>query len=137
MIVLFTDGEDTTIEKGVSPELLLAKVSPELGWDVVALGTATGAIVPGMIYDGRQVTSYMQKELLMSLAKRGNGKFYEERAMTLSSISDNILADMAAKARIVQRDSDAVAIKEANYLPLLAAFLLILIALLLPQGRVK
>jgi Ca-activated chloride channel family protein len=147
MIVLLTDGEDTSLldltskEKQKTIQTLLSKVSPALQWDIVALGTESGGLVPAMQYEGMPVTSYMQKELLESLARQGSGKFYDEHALLHLSLVGNILADIAAHGKALQaipagQEAQGQQAEKVNFVPVFAAFALILIALLLPQGKI-
>lgn len=141
MIVLLTDGEDTGLlglnsnEKQIAIQLLISKVSPDFAWDIVALGTENGGLVPGILYEGSSVTSSMQKELLQSLAQAGAGKFYDEGSLLHLSLIDNILADIATQGKVIEKTTTVLGIEKVNFVPVFAAFVLILIALLLPQGR--
>ena len=152
MIVLLTDGEDTGFldlsgqekseqEKQGAVDALLSKISNAMHWDVVGLGSDKGALVPGVLYDGRSVISKMHKELLQEISRRGGGRFYEESTVSLLSIVDNVLADSAVIGKKESRnDSFAPQLqsqRQIPYIPVLAAFFLLLSMLILPQGKVK
>ncbi len=148
-VILLTDGEDTgflgmsdSAKKQAEITLIehLAKtVSDRLQWEVIGLGTEAGAEVPDVTYEGKSVTSHMQRALLESLAQAGQGHFYAESEVPLTEICDDLLADVAGSRMDAQNQGKAT---EDLFAPrsssvsqglILAALLLIFASLALPQ----
>lgn len=143
MTLLLTDGEDTGFldlsgqEKQDAIHALVSKISNAMHWDVVGLGSENGALVPGVLYDGKPVISKMHKEFLQEVSRRGGGRFYEESAVSLLSLVDNVLADSAVIGKKESLAFQPQSQQTINYIPVLAAFFLLLSMLMLPQGKVK
>lgn len=145
-IVLFTDGEDTGFlglddaAKKASEKTLLehlaSTVSDKLRWDVVGLGSAAGAQVPDVTYEGRPVVSQLHSDLLQSMADVGKGHYYQESDVPLTEIADDLFAAVAGTAS-GQEFSDVVVKRPTleSWLLLFSAALLLYFACVLPEAE--
>lgn len=97
LAVLLTDGEDTALTDSSGQNTIVQSMPLQnIRWNIVGLGSVAGSLVPGVTYEGKPVTSSMQKALLAEMARHGRGHFFQESQAPLNEIIDDILADIAA-----------------------------------------
>jgi hypothetical protein len=102
--LLFTDGEDTTIEdlsgdekkaeKKELQEFFLTFKKGGMFWDVVGMGRAQGGEIPGLEYEGKAVRSKCDTEFLEWLSQVGHGHLYLDQNLSSERIVDGILANI-------------------------------------------
>ena len=148
-VVLLTDGEDTGFlgmsdsSREQAERVLLdhvaATVSDTLQWEVIGLGSDTGAQVPDVTFESKPVVSSMKRALLEAIAKVGNGHFYAEVDVPVTQICDDLLADVAGTATSQSGNSSSAI---SSYAPritfefvllLASAALLLFASIVLPQ----
>ncbi len=151
-LVLLTDGEDTGYlalsdsAKKEAEQVLVERIaktaSDRLKWDVVGLGTEVGAEVPQVVFEGKSVTSHMQRALLERIAQAGKGHFYAESDIPITEISDDLLASQAGprvSSEQEERSASVLAPRSSfEVLCLIAvAAILIFASITLPQYEKK
>lgn len=144
-IIFLTDGEDTSISdvdeitrKNIEESIYeKAKELSSMSWEVVAIGNQKGAVVPGLLYQGAPVVSYMNKPFLKRFAEEMGGHFFEEASDSLLSIVDAIDSRFVFDVVPQQLPHSSQSMTKRGFIPLLASFFFILIALFLPAGRKK
>lgn len=138
--VLLSDGEDTTF-LGLNPDVerqkeastlhILDDFKKAMPWYVIGVGSEKGAIVPGISFEGKSVVSKMRRGFLQAISELTLGKsYFAENASLLDIVDDLIFTIFKSK-----RGENAAEAKGSQlfYYPLLAAALLLLIALLIPE----
>lgn len=75
-LVLISDGEDTIPEAKEALTATLDKIILlNTTIEVVAMGSSTGGIVPGITYNGKPVVSIPDEPMLQQIAARGRGNY--------------------------------------------------------------
>lgn len=149
-LVLLTDGGDTHIDslqgrdREAAIDALIKVVDnpagPHLRVMAVGIGSAEGAVIPGITYQGKPVVAKLDAPLLRKLAARTGGKaFFTEQLSTLQ-IGDAIAAAIAEETpvysqRIVQQRADETMRYYDYYFqwPLGIGLAALMLALLLPE----
>lgn len=88
-IVLLSDGDDTDITTSTANELknIVEKIRKEKGeLYIVGLGTRAGGVVPNVQYEGKEVTSSLNEQLLKNLSPN-----YFEQSVPSKKIGESIM----------------------------------------------
>lgn len=87
-IILITDSEDL---EGAALEAARTAADNGIQVDVVGVGTSTGAVVPGIQYDGQPVVSRLNEQLAQDIASAGRGVYVNGSASNaLSTLTDQL-----------------------------------------------
>lgn len=148
-LVVLTDGGDTHFESAVEKdkqqylnEILqpLAQVGTEnVRIDVVGLGTKQGGIVPKVVFEGKEVHSSRDDQLLRAVGEKGKGKYYIVEQSTPSQVSLDIFTGIDEASPTVEEavklaGGDQDKVYDLYFqVPLGIALLALLLFMLLPE----
>jgi Ca-activated chloride channel family protein len=154
-LVILSDGGDTQLEgmsgeqksKEIANITNLVKNADVLNLHVytVGLGTKEGGTVPDVAFEGKPVTSHLDNQLLIELAKRGRGDYYFANEMNTVEIARRLISkiekessfETVHKQELSMLGGDDLIYDLYFQVPLAIAILFLLIAIFLPDTRRK
>lgn len=114
-LILFSDGEDTTIPNKSNEEILAKAhqlfeniIQYRLRIYTVGLGTSEGSTLPQQTDEGKPVISKLNEALLQSIARRGRGRFFNANRYSPTEISKAIYEDIAQDPTYYQEDEKEI-----------------------------
>lgn len=120
-IILITDSED---HEGAAVEAARLAAENGIQVDVVGVGTAAGATVPGISYNGEPVRSALNENLAREIAQAGNGIYVNGASSSALSELSTKLDDLGKSEFSTVRYSAA-----SEQFPTFAAIALILLVI--------
>lgn len=164
-LILLTDGGDTRLEtlsgdsrtREVKTILSRLKGAETLNLRTftVGVGSAQGALIPDIEFEGQPVRSSLDEELLAQLAEQGRGRYYFANQVSTLGIAQSILKEMRQDEEFVtdeestsellgtvertqERSQDSQLLYDLYFqYPLASALFFLLIALGLPETSQK
>jgi Ca-activated chloride channel family protein len=111
----------------------------------VGLGSKVGGIVPNVTSEGKSVTSHLDNQLLIELAKRGRGDYYFANEMNAVQIAKKLISKIEKESgfeTVHKQELSMLGSEDLIYdlyfqVPLAIAILFLLIAIFLPETRTK
>lgn len=133
-VVLFTDGEDTSLfdlqpsekreKEQYQVELLSAFHQASIGWSIIGVGTVEGGVVPGL----ENVTSHLVPETLKMFQEATKGRLYLSKDTALVDVVDGVAADLNPSTT-----NPLPALHSVAFFPLLFACFFMLLHLFIPE----
>ncbi len=157
-LVVFTDGGDTHLEdlegeaRKAQIDLMLSVLGNpkenQLRVFTVGMGTEQGKTIPGVKYQGKQVTSSLDEAFLETLSTKGRGKYYFANQWTAMDLAADILDKFGEDEPLLEelkikrssgitRGKDDLVYELFFQVPLGAALFLLLWVLFFPDTRVR
>ncbi len=150
-IVILSDGEDTKIEslKGTdrqgAMESLLNTIKfedqPNFKLFTIGIGSRDGGIVPGILYEGKPVTSRMDEELLKALSKKGKGEYFNANGRSPYALAEEFTSQFK-KAPETRAGTESQVTKAPDLIhdlyyqyPLGIAILLLMMFMITPETK--
>jgi Ca-activated chloride channel family protein len=155
-LILLSDGGDTLYETAArekKKERLLAIVKPledfarmDLKTLVIGIGSEHGGVVPGVVYQGRQVEAPLEATLLREISGLGQGKYFTTDQETLHRVAIEVTKAIADQGRDYSKEhsgynehsigEDAVMVYDQYYqIPLGFALASLILMLAIPNSR--
>lgn len=113
-LVVLTDGGDTRLESSSGEKrerelsAILSRVSDaekhNLRVFTIGLGTQQGGVVPDVLFDGKQVTSSLDEELLKRLSSVGRGAYYFANDYSSLSLAQDLMQRLSQDEPFVEED---------------------------------
>ncbi len=155
--ILFSDGGDNAVEslEGEAKVRAIASLQSMLQrtngvnqhFFTVGLGSIEGGIVPHVTFNGRQVRSELQEDLLKKMAEFGYGTYYRANDWPVWNLAHDFVEKIGklsvpTKDAVPQRRVKLVEEKDVIYdlyyqIPLGIALMLLLLIYVLPDTRVQ
>lgn len=114
-LILLTDGGDTTIESLEGPQkeqaienLLKLFDNAEknhLRVYTVGMGSLEGQNIPNLIYEGKQVHSGLNEDLLRKIARRGRGIYYPARDYTSIELAKELIGNFSKDSPFYEEEA--------------------------------
>lgn len=97
-VVVLSDGENTEPESLEDVYALIDKmVQLKTVVEVVGVGSPGGGVIPGMVYEGKAVTSVPDLVLLQQIAARGRGNYLNALENSSLAIATELTRDIRAE----------------------------------------
>lgn len=155
ILLLFTDGGDTEWEtsigtqKNARQKQILAAVQEIVNLKtkifIIGTGSKQGDVVPDVLYQGKEVRSNLQSELLKTMANEGLGFYWEANAIATTQLVNEIASKIKEQSISLQDlsiNQTNGSLRELIYdyyfqVPLFLALLFLAIAVCIPLKTVS
>ena len=145
-VILISDGEDTAIEslQGKEKDLKIQQLlnnTNRFRIYAIGVGTTQPKAIPGVIFEGRPVESFLREELLKKISQAGGGAYYYANNYTPSRLASEIVSSLKrSRERDVVPGMDILTDFSVNHyyqIPLGIAVMLLIGMLLWPDAHAK
>ena len=114
ILLLLTDGGDTDLERlnksdrSKQLDVMLGKMKKFEKQNVkiftIGLGSKEGMVIPGIEFEGREVISSLDTELLTKLSETTQGQYYFANDYSALSLSDKIIQIIQAENSYIEKE---------------------------------